>query len=131
MTTRDVMRLLLNASAALDNTRYFILHRDEMEDAQRSAELQLWSALRALEDLAPLVGDDEGKTMIAAELNLCHAPNPDDQRRTCRLERGHDGEHVDSFQMYDRERQARWLTGTIYDFERADADTFLSGRAAS
>lgn len=122
----DVMRLLLNASAALDNVRYLIRQRDEFDDAQRSAETQMWLALGALRDLESLIGDDDGKTMIATELTLCHEPNADDDRRTCRRELGHDGEHVDSFQIYERERHARWQAGTIYDFERAEADVYLN-----
>lgn len=68
------MRLLLNASAALSNVRYMIEHRDEFEDVQQRAGSQIWLALTMLEQLQPLLGDDEhGEAMIASELKLCHA----------------------------------------------------------
>lgn len=132
MSAPDVMRLLLNASAALSNVRYVIEHRDEFGDerAAKGAETNLWMALTSLDQLRELIGDDRGAAMIAAELTLCHAHSTNDDRETCRLEREHDGEHVTGLQLFQQERRARWQAGTIYDFERDEAEAFL-GAAAS
>lgn len=127
----DVMRLLLNASSALSNARYFIGHHDEYDGAARSAETQLFMALNSLEQLKPMMGDDHGAAMIAAELTLCHAHAPNDDRATCRMERGHSGDHVTGHEMFEQQRRARWLDGTIYDFERAEAEAFISTAVAT